>query len=258
MFQYGGGPWICWPWRRRSGQTATPDRTIAEPAQPHQRGHRTTGTVTATSDPNVNRYAFQGEGGRDEHNPTFRIDVNITNNQRVTGTYNYQQAFQHPDLLNGNDPDVPGFANFADQRPIATSGSYTLRSTFGSHVVNELVGGFLWSPIDFAGPLGPDQFVDQGGFNLTLPTLGSAQLTGATITSNMSQRNASHWDINDTSELAEGQPQPVDGRQLHQGELLDDDADGGAVAARSASTPPTIRRTRCSRRRIFPAPPRRT
>jgi Carboxypeptidase regulatory-like domain/TonB dependent receptor-like, beta-barrel len=204
LFRYGGGSVDLLALAARNGQLASPDATITGLLNRIDAATQSTGTVTATSDPNVNRYAFQGEGGRDEHNPTFRVDVNVTDSHRVTGTYNYQQAFQHPDLLNGNDPTFPGFANFADQRSDRNLGSYTLRSTFSSNMVNELIGGFLWSPIDFAGPLGPDQFVDQGGFNLGLPTLGSAQLTGATISTAMTQRNASHWDISDTLNWLKG------------------------------------------------------
>ena len=204
LFQYAGGSVDLLALAARNGQVSTFDPTISGLLNRIDAATGTSGTVSATSDPNVNRYAFQGEGGRDEHNPTVRIDVNVTENHRVTGTYNYQQAFQHPDLLNGNDPTFPGFANFADQRSDRNLGSYTLRSTLSPNIVNELVGGFLWSPIDFAGPLGPDQFADQGGFNLTLPQLGSATLTSATITSNMSQRNASHWDINDTLNWLKG------------------------------------------------------
>ena len=162
------------------------------------------GTVSPTSDPNAMRYTFQGVGGRDEHNPTVRIDVNLNQNHRLTGTYNWQKAFQHPDLLNGNDPTFPDFANYADQTSHRNLGSYTLRSTLTPNLVNEAVGGFLWSPIDFAGPLGPSQFTDQGGFNLVLPTLNSTVLTSATISSAISQRNASHWDINDTMSWLKG------------------------------------------------------
>ena len=72
---------------------------------------------------------FLGEGGRIEHNPTIRLDVNLTDNHRLTGTHNWQEAFQHPDLLNSNDPTFPGFANYADQTSYRNLGSYTLRST---------------------------------------------------------------------------------------------------------------------------------
>ena len=115
------------------------------------------------------RYVYQGEGGRDEHNPTGKVDINLSSTQRFSATYNWQKAFQSPDLLNGNDPTFPGFPNFLEQTSIRTLGSFTLRSTIRPNLINEAVGGFLWSPIDFSGPLGPDQFVDQGGFSLTLP-----------------------------------------------------------------------------------------
>src|SRR5436190_7389101 len=188
----------------RSGQTATFDPTVQSLLAKIQSAMGTAGSQIGTSDPNVNRYTFLGDGGRIEHNPTVRIDINLTQNERLTGTHNWQEAFQHPDLLNGNDPTFPGFANFADQTSYRNLGSYTLRSTFSSNLVNELVGGFLWSPIDFAGPLGPAQFEDQGGYSLLFPTLGSAALTGATISRSISQRNASHWDLNDTLSWLKG------------------------------------------------------
>ena len=188
----------------QKGQTSTTDATTLGLLNRIQAVTATTGNLTATSDPNVSRYTFQGQGGRNEDNPTVRIDVNLTDSHRLTGTHNFQRAFQHPDLLNNNDPTFPGFANYADQSSYRNLGSYTLRSIRGSNLVNELIGGFLWSPIDFNGPLGPSQFADQGGFNLVMPTLGGTALTGATITSSMSKRNASHWDINDTLSWLKG------------------------------------------------------
>src|SRR6185436_18258337 len=57
-----------------------------------------------------------------------------------------------------------------------------------------------WSPIDFSGPLGPAQFEDQGGFALNFP-LG---LTSGTVSTNISHRNNSHWDLNDTLTWIDG------------------------------------------------------
>src|SRR6185437_11091056 len=84
-------------------------------------------------------------------------------------------------------------------------GSYTLRSTLPHNVINELVGGFLWSPIDFSGPLGPAPFTDQGGFALGLPQMNGANLTSGTVSTSISSRNASHWDLNDTLSWLKGQ-----------------------------------------------------
>jgi hypothetical protein len=178
----------------RNGQTSTTDPTVMGLLNRIQAATATQGTVRQLTDPNLRQYVFQGEGGRDEHNPTGKVDVNLNANHRFSGTYNWQMAFQHPDLLNGNDPTFPGFANFADQTSYRTLGSYTLRSSLKPNLINEAVGGFLWSPVDFSGPLGPAQFADQGGFSLSLPY----GLTSGTISNSISHRNNSHWDLNNT------------------------------------------------------------
>ena len=52
-------------------------------------------------------------------------------------------------LAQGMWPRFPGLPNFGTQNSYRTTGNSTLRSTFGSNVVNELKGGFQWSPNDF-------------------------------------------------------------------------------------------------------------
>jgi hypothetical protein len=194
IFRYGTGQSVnLLDLAARNGQTVTTDPLIMSTLGRIRQATTTEGTVSPLTDPNLMQYVYQGEGGRDEHNPTVRIDYNVNNSHRLSGTYNWQRAFQHPDLLNGNDPTFPGFANFLDQQSTRTLGSMTLRSTLTPRLVNELIGGYLWSPIDFSGPLSPAQFEDQGGFNLSFPYT----LTSATISTGISARNNSHWDIND-------------------------------------------------------------
>jgi Carboxypeptidase regulatory-like domain len=176
------------------GFTSTTDPTVMALLGRIKAATLTEGTTKTTSDPNLDQYVYQGEAGRDEHNPTGRIDYNVNQNHRISGVYNWQMAFQHPDGLNNNGPTFPGLPNYLDQKSIRTLGSYTLRSTLRSNLINEIVGGFLWSPIDFAGPLGPAQFADQGGFALGFPY----GLTSGTVSTNMSHRNNSHWDLNNT------------------------------------------------------------
>jgi hypothetical protein len=194
VFRYGTGQSVnLLELAARTGQTATTDPLVMATLGRIRQATTTEGTVSQLTDPNQMQYVYQGEGGRDEHNPTVRIDYNLSNSHRLSGTYNWQRAFQHPDLLNNNDPTFPGFANFLDQQSTRTLGSMTLRSTLGPRLVNELIGGYLWSPIDFSGPLAPSQFEDQGGFSLNFPY----SLTSATVSTGISARNNSHWDIND-------------------------------------------------------------
>jgi len=194
VFRYGTGQSVnLLDLAARNGQTTTTDPLIMSTLGRIRQATTTEGTVSQLTDPNQMQYVYQGEGGRDEHNPTIRVDYNVSNSHRLSGTYNWQRAFQHPDLLNNNDPTFPGFANFLDQQSTRTLGSMTLRSTLTPRLVNELIGGYLWSPIDFSGPLGPSQFEDQGGFDLNFPY----NLTSATISTGISARNNSHWDIND-------------------------------------------------------------
>jgi hypothetical protein len=187
------------------GFTATTDPTVMALLSRITAATQTQGTVNVTADPNVNQYVYQGVAGRIEHNPTVRIDYNVSANERLTGTYNWQEAYQHPDGLNNNGPTFPGLPNYLDQTSFRNLGSYTLRSTLPHNVINELVGGFLWSPIDFSGPLGPAQFTDQGGFALGLPQMNGANLTSGTVSTSISSRNASHWDLNDTLSWLKGQ-----------------------------------------------------
>lgn len=195
VFQYGAGQRVdLLALAAANGHTSTTDPMTLGLLTRIRAATALEGTVSQLTDPNLMRYVYQGEGGRDEHNPTVKIDVNLRTTQRLSGTYNWQKAFQHPDLLNSNDSRFPGFANYLDQTSIRTLGSYTLRSTIRPNLINEAVGGFLWSPVDFSGPLGPAQFEDQGGYSLTLPY----GLTSGTTSTNISHRNNSHWDVNDT------------------------------------------------------------
>ena len=50
----------------------------------------------------------------------------------LSGTYNWQEAYQHPDGLNNNGPTFPGLPNYLDQTSFRNLGSYTLRSTVKS------------------------------------------------------------------------------------------------------------------------------
>lgn len=187
-----------------NGFTSTQDPTVNSLLNLIDGATLTQGTIKASADPNVANYNYQGVAGRIEHNPTIRMDYNISPTERLSGTYNWQEAYQHPDGLNNNGPTFPGLPNYLDQTSFRNLGSYTLRSILAPTMVNELVGGFLWSPINFSGPLGPAQFVNQGGNALGFGSMSGVNLTSATVSTSISSRNASHWDLNDTLSYLRG------------------------------------------------------
>ena len=83
--------------------------------------------------------------------PTFRVDYEVTQNHRLTGSMNYRHINSTPDTTNNAQLPFPGFATTGSQQSTRWTTSESLRSTFGANLVNEFrVGGIggatLFSP----------------------------------------------------------------------------------------------------------------
>ena len=66
-------------------------------------------------------------------------------------------------------------------------------------MVNELRGGWQWSPNDFFANVTPDQFAEQDGFALSFAQVNNAAfITGPTATNNPAPRNTTTWSIDNT------------------------------------------------------------
>lgn len=151
-------------------QISQPDPTIATILNNIQSAMNTTGTINATSDPLLNQYVFLSPGKLFEHQPTLRVDYNINENHRLSGSYAIIWAERDPDYLNAADATFPGAPNyrlFKSTRPVYTA---TLRSTLSTTMVNELRfgitakgGASYFGVIDQQKP-GPRSFDDQNGF----------------------------------------------------------------------------------------------
>ena len=76
----------------------------------------------------------------------------------------WQRFTSLPDLLNNADSTFPGLPNVGSQNSYRTTGSSTLRSTLSANIVNEVRGGWQWSPNDFFANVTADQFEDQDGY----------------------------------------------------------------------------------------------
>ncbi|HEU4508433.1 MAG TPA: TonB-dependent receptor [Pyrinomonadaceae bacterium] len=123
-------------------------------------------------DLNREQFNFVGQGGQDRYFTTVRLDFNLTSNHALSNVWNYQEFGGKPvDFLNFTDPAFPGFPNSAGQNSQRWTNSTSLRSTLTPNLINEARFGMLGGQSNF-GPIGPDQFANQGGFDLNFFALG--------------------------------------------------------------------------------------
>ncbi len=155
-----------------NGQIAAYDPTVTSLLAKIAASTASTGTINETADPLVNSYVFLSPSKLFEHQPTTRLDYNITDNHRLSGTAAIIWAERSADYLNGTDArfiDAPNMRDFKSKRPLY---SLTLRSTLSSNLVNELRFGITakggQSNFGFTSEVesrnGPSTFEDQGGF----------------------------------------------------------------------------------------------
>jgi hypothetical protein len=122
--------------------------------------------------------------------PTTRMDVNVTDRHRLSGSLNFTGLLSTPDTLNNRDPFFPGFSQVGAQHSDRYTLQTTLRSTITTNLVNELRIGRTGGATLFSPEIGPAWFSgatpDQGGFHLTL----GAGLTNPSSNSNYAAREA--------------------------------------------------------------------
>lgn len=185
------------------GQTSTLDPVTSRLFAQIRAAAETTGTISTPANfINTNRYVFQASSRRDEYAPTTRLDFNLTDSQRLTGSYSWQRIITTPDILNNAEPQFPGFPNQGIQASYRTTGSITLRSTLGRNFVNELRGGWLWAPVDFFGNVQREMFENQGFFNLGLAggpnNTDFSGLSGVTASNTPQPRNTTNIDFSNS------------------------------------------------------------
>jgi hypothetical protein len=188
-----------------NGQLSAFDPTVKATLDRIQAAAASTGTVNATSDPLRNQYVWQSPGKLFEHQPTTRIDYNLTDKHRLSGSYAIIWAERNPDYLNGVDSRFPGGPNyrfFRSRRPLH---SYALRSTLAGNKVNELrvgltaLGGAskFGFPTDPSG--NPESFADTGGFALNFPDFDNDDpVTNWHATNGPSWRSAPTYSIDES------------------------------------------------------------
>src|SRR5688572_3197299 len=97
---------------RQNGQIAATDPLVMRTLQSIQASTQRVGTLTQSSDPLLMDYFFLNEGYQKENQPAIRIDYNITDRHRLTGTYNHFFETRAQDHINGADrrfADAPNY-----------------------------------------------------------------------------------------------------------------------------------------------------
>jgi len=191
---------------QNNGQIFATDPTVMALLGKIKAATQSTGNVQeVAASPNTGTYNYQIAVASVRQSPTARVDLNLTNRHRLSGTYYWQRFKDTPDTLNNADPTFPGFPAQAGQDSYRTTGSSTFRSTFGTNLVNEVLVGWQWSPVNFFMDATPGMFSDpaanQDGYALTLGFgLTNAMpnfLSGSAPGNGPETRNTWNWNVDD-------------------------------------------------------------
>src|SRR5262249_50954506 len=87
-----------------------------------------TGSIVNLADPLLQSGTFQVTSNNYTPFPLGRVDYNITKNQRVTGSFNYNHINSTPDTTNSREPFFPGFPNTGSQQSTRYTTSEFFRS----------------------------------------------------------------------------------------------------------------------------------
>lgn len=176
-----------------NGFTSTVDPTLAALLTEIRASTAQGSILPIAGDPNRQQFNFVGQGGQDRYFTTVRFDFNLSSNHALSNVWNYQEFGGKPvDFLNQTDPAFPGFPNSAGQNSQRWTNVTSLRSTLTPSLVNEARFGMLGGQSNF-GPIAPDQFGNQGGFDLNLFDLG---ITDASAVQAFPQRGNRAFGVN--------------------------------------------------------------
>ena len=190
---------------RANNQISAFDPTVMRMLNKVRDATNSTGTVNDIGGGSTLQYVYQSEGKGNQYAPTGRVDFNLSDRHRLSGSYMWQRFTSLPDLLNNADSTFPGLSNIGSQNSYRTTGSVGLRSTLSANVVNEVRGGWQWSPNDFFANVTAEQFADQDNYALTFANVNNAAfITGFSPVTNPAPRNTTTWSIDNTLNWLKG------------------------------------------------------
>jgi hypothetical protein len=196
-----------------NGQLATLDPTVARVLGDITKATQSQGSVTPLSNPVVAQYTWQMPTNNFNPSPTFRLDYEVSQKHRLTGSMNYRHINSTPDTTNNAQLPFPGFATTASQQSTRWTTSESLRSMFTTNLVNEFRVGATGGATYFSPELtasmwnGNSGVADQGGYRLRfdLACCGTGQtLTNPGLGATPSSREAGTKVIEDTATWIKG------------------------------------------------------
>jgi len=152
----------------KNGQISAKDPMVMSLLGKIESSMTTTGARSATSDPLLDQYVWLSPGKLFEHQPTIRLDYNLTNRHRLGGSFSVISASRDPDYLNAYDSRFPGAPNYADYTSTRPILSVSLRSALTNNVVNEIRTGLTafygYSRFGSDRTNGTQSYADQDGY----------------------------------------------------------------------------------------------
>jgi hypothetical protein len=218
-----------------NGQLATLDPTITKLLNDIRSATGTTGSLAPLTNPLVQQYTFQTKTNNFNPAPTVRLDYDMSQNHRLTGSMNYRHINSTPDTTNNGHEPFPGFPQTGSQQSSRWTTSESLRSTFGQNLVNEARFGGTGGSTLFSPELAPSMWTGGGvgttngyrldlfnaccgaGFRLTNPNTGNTATSGGAA--NGSSREASTWVLEDTATWLKGKHSVTFGGSLVQADV---------------------------------------
>src|SRR3954470_10113615 len=201
----------------RNGQLATLDPTVSKMNADIRAAMATSGTIAPLSNPLVNQYTFQTPTQSFNPSPTFRLDYEVTQKHRLTGSMNYRHINSSPDTTNNAQLPFPGLGPTGSQQSTRWTTSESLRSTFGNNLVNEARYGGTGGSTLFSPEIAASMFSGTGnallnmfgaccgtGFQLTNLSLGPTATATGNGSANYQAREASTMVFEDTATWLKG------------------------------------------------------
>jgi hypothetical protein len=163
------------------------------------------GPLVDLENPLLQEFRYQYKSDSITRYPTVRIDYNLTDKHRLSGSTNVTRLLSTPDTTNNTEPPFPGFPNTGAQHSDRYTVQANLRSTLTANLVNEFKVGGSGGATLFSPEIGISQFegpiANMNGFLLDINDMG---ISSATATGSYQAREASTRILEDTLSWLKG------------------------------------------------------